>query len=95
MPAQTIDTGINVFFIRNRKLMTILCIIALAFFPFEIYNALTFGPGHMFETPGTWLNALLTFLAVPLWLLIHIWKVNKAHRQEMTALDQGKGSIEI
>lgn len=83
MPQNAVDTGTHVYFIRYRKILTILCLFLLLFgLPFKIYNAPVFDKAHTFQDIGYVLDTALIFLAVPLWMLLSIRKTYKLYKNE-------------
>ena len=83
------ETGVEVFFIRYRKLITVPCVLLLLYFPVHIYlDAPTITSAHMYEVIGFWLNDVLMYLAVPIAMLIYTRRVYKAHVKEVAEIDQ-------
>ena len=71
------------FFIKYRKLLIVLCVILLIYLPFEVYRAIeTFNSGHTGQGIGVLLNAGITFLFVPVYLLISIRKTYGKFKEE-------------
>jgi hypothetical protein len=69
----------EVFFIKYRKLLIALCVILLVYLPFEVYSGIeNFNSGHTGRGIGVLLNAGITFLLVPLYLLV---TTGKAYRK--------------
>jgi hypothetical protein len=86
---QTYGTGVEVFFIRYRKLITVLCVLLLLYFPVHIYlDAPTITSVHIYGAIGFWLNDVLMYLAVPLGMLIYTRRVYKEHVKEVAQIDQ-------
>jgi hypothetical protein len=82
-------TGVEVFFIRYRKIVTVFCVLLLLYFPVHIYlDAPTVTSAHMYEAIGFWLNDVLMYLAVPLGMLVYTRRVYKAHVKEVAEIDQ-------
>lgn len=88
---QTETTGVEVFFVRHRKLITVLCVLLLIYFPVDIYlDAPTITSGHMYQAIGFGLNDVLMYLAVPLGMLIYTRRVYKAHVKEVAQIVQAR-----
>jgi hypothetical protein len=85
---RTKGTGVEVFFIKYRKIITILSIALLLYFPVDIWLSPSLGPGRTFQTIGSWLNDVITYVAVPLGLLIYTRRVTKAHFKEVALIDE-------
>jgi len=65
-------------FIKYRKALIILCIIVLLFLPFKIYEGPAFHTGHIYRALGYWLNTLIVFVAVPIYMLIYLRKIKES-----------------
>ena len=74
-------TGIEPFLIRYRKLLWVLACIVLLFLPFKIYNAPHLNPAHIFEGIGYWLDTVIVYLAVPVYLLIYTRKLHRENEE--------------
>ena len=73
----------EVVFIRYRKLLTILCIVLLIYLPFDVYrSAENFEIGRTYQGLGGLLNAGITFLFVPAYLLISVRKAYRKFKSE-------------
>lgn len=79
---QANGTGIEVYFFKYRKFITILSIVLLLYFPFDIYLSPAFIPGHTYQTIGHWLNDIIIYVAVPIGLLVYLRRLKKAHAAE-------------
>jgi hypothetical protein len=77
-----IDTGTYVYFIRYRKLLTVMSIVVLLFLPFKVYDAPAFDEVHKYQDIGFCLDTLLMFVVCPVWILYNVRKANKAYRNE-------------
>jgi ACR3 family arsenite efflux pump ArsB len=86
--SQTENTGVEVFFFKYRKVITVVCILLLVCSPFEIFFAHDLGPGHTYQKIGSWLNDAFTYIAIPLGMLIYTRKATKAHFKEVAVIDQ-------
>ncbi len=52
----------ELFFIRYRKLLIVLCVVLLIYLPFEVYSGIeNFNSGHTGQGIGVILNAGITF----------------------------------
>ncbi|WP_183561698.1 hypothetical protein [Mucilaginibacter sp. SP1R1] len=79
MPSQPAENpGTENIFIRYRKVLSVFCIILLLFIPFEVYTAPAFNDAHKFQAIGYWVNTAITFLCVPVGLLIYMRKQSAA-----------------
>jgi len=66
-PKEPINTGMYVYYIRYRKLLTAGCIFLLVFgVPVQIYNAPVFDKAHKYQEIGFLLDTALMYLAVPM-----------------------------
>ncbi len=90
--SRTKETGAEVFFIRYRKLITVLCVLLLLFLPFKMYDAPTFSIAHKYEFIGYWADTCIFSLALPIVMLIYTRKVNKAYRREHNNIEQHKSA---
>lgn len=78
-------TGIEVFYIRYRKLIIALSIFVLLGFPVQVYNAPTFTWSHKYQFIGYWFDKCFFSLAIPLGMLIYTIKVNRAYKKEISS----------
>jgi hypothetical protein len=77
-----IDTGTYVYFIRYRKLLTVMAVLVLLFIPFKIYDAPPFDDAHKYQDIGYCLDTLLMCVVCPVWILFNVRKANKAYSNE-------------
>jgi hypothetical protein len=80
-------TGIEPFLIRYRKLLRVMSCIVLLYLPFKIYNAPGLNPAHIFQGVGYWLDTIIVYVAVPVYLLIY---TRKLHRENEAFINQNK-----
>jgi len=76
-----IDIGMYVYYVRYRKLLTVLGVLCLLFLPFKIYHAPPFDAVHKYEDIGYIFDTLLA-AACPIWILIRVRKAYKAYSNE-------------
>jgi hypothetical protein len=77
-----IDTGTYVYFIRYRKLLTVMGVLYLLCLPFKVYNSPPFDEAHKYEDIGYCLDKVLMFVAVPIYMLYNVRKATKAYNNE-------------
>lgn len=73
----TEQTETKNFFLRYRVVLNLLCVISLFSAPFTVYQALNLGSGHTGQAIGSLLDTAITFVAVPVLMLLHIRKLKK------------------
>jgi len=82
-PKQPAGTGMPVFYVKYKKILTFLCVFLLMIgLPSKIYNITPYDQAHKYEFIGSLLDTIFMFLIVPLWLLINVRKANKAYKNE-------------
>ena len=75
----------DVFYIKYRVLLTLLCVIALMYIPYELYSGVEcFYSNKTGEGIGALISSVIALFA-PVYLLVNVRKANKKFKEENAA----------
>jgi hypothetical protein len=78
----TKQSSMEVFFIRYRVLVTVLSVLALLYFPYELYSVVEcFYSNKTGEGIGTLIDSAIALFA-PVYLLVNVRRANKKFKDE-------------
>ncbi|SDR89676.1 hypothetical protein SAMN05216490_0151 [Mucilaginibacter mallensis] len=82
-PKQSAVTGMYIFFIKYRKIVTVTAIFLLVVgLPSKFYDRPIFDESHKYEDIGFLFDTILMFLITPVWMLVSVCKATKVYKNE-------------